>query len=266
MFFSLLAVFIIIGLYVLFLGDMVTQGLGDLPSARFLMDSWIMSGLLAVTPITTALGAMGTIIEDKKLLIFQDFAVAPISRNKVYAAYLASGLLVSLSLTILTFILAEGYILAYGGELLDAAAAGKTLLLILFATLTASVVMFYLVSWFKSSNAYSAASMITGTMIGFLTGIYIPIGVLPKAVQVAIKLFPPAHAAVLMRKVMLARPEQLAFAAAPAKALAAFRLELGIDFQLGDRLLTSLESVIYLALILLVFLILSLIRFRKKEK
>ena len=115
MFFSLLAVFIIIGLYVLFLGDMVTQGLGDLPSARFLMDSWIMSGLLAVTPITTALGAMGTIIEDKKLLIFQDFAVAPISRNKVYAAYLASGLLVSLSLTILTFILAEGYIVAYEG-------------------------------------------------------------------------------------------------------------------------------------------------------
>lgn len=266
MFFSLLAVFIIIGLYVLFLGDMVIQGMTDMPSARFLMDSWIMSGLLAVTPITTALGAMGTIVEDKKQKVFQDFAVAPISRNKVYAAYLFSGQLVSLFLTLLTFVLAEIYIVAYGGELLDLFTAAQVLLLILFFTLTASVVMFYLVSWFKSSNAYAAASMVTGTLIGFLTGIYIPIGVLPKAVQTIIKLFPPAHAAVLLRKLMLARPESLAFTGAPAEALAAFRLELGVDFQIESRLLGSLESFLYLGLVLLVFLALSLLKFKRKQK
>ena len=57
-FFSLLGVLIIIGLYVLFLGDIMVKDLGDLPGARFLMDSWIMSGLLAVTPVTTSLGQM----------------------------------------------------------------------------------------------------------------------------------------------------------------------------------------------------------------
>lgn len=38
-FFSLLAVFIIIGLYALFLGDVWTDSLSDLANARQLMDS-----------------------------------------------------------------------------------------------------------------------------------------------------------------------------------------------------------------------------------
>jgi len=55
-FFSLLAVFIIIGLYFLFLGDLLGKGLESYGATgvRFLMDSWIMAGLLSVTPITTS--------------------------------------------------------------------------------------------------------------------------------------------------------------------------------------------------------------------
>jgi multidrug/hemolysin transport system permease protein len=40
-FFSLLSVFVIIGLYVLFLGDMLVSGMKEVPGARFLMDSWL---------------------------------------------------------------------------------------------------------------------------------------------------------------------------------------------------------------------------------
>ena len=38
-FFSLLSVLIIIGLYVLFLGDLMEQSMPDAPGVRFLMDS-----------------------------------------------------------------------------------------------------------------------------------------------------------------------------------------------------------------------------------
>ena len=65
-FFSLLGVFIIIGLYALFLGDLMVKGMTGLKGSRFLMDSWIIAGILAVTPVTTSLGAMATMVEDKK--------------------------------------------------------------------------------------------------------------------------------------------------------------------------------------------------------
>ena len=48
-FFSLLAVFIVLGLYAAFLRSTLTRGLEHIPGAEFLMDSWTMAGLLAVT-------------------------------------------------------------------------------------------------------------------------------------------------------------------------------------------------------------------------
>ena len=151
-FFSLLSVFIIFGLYILFLGDMMVKSMGDLPGIRFLMNSWIMGGLLSVTPITTSLGAMGTIIEDKKSGIYRDFAISPLKKNMVVICYLLSGILISFMLSILTFMLAEVYIIMYGGRLLSFISIVKALIMIIFTNISSSIMMFYLVSWFRRSK------------------------------------------------------------------------------------------------------------------
>jgi multidrug/hemolysin transport system permease protein len=264
-FFSLLAVFVIIGLYVLFLGDMMVKNMKGLPGVRFLMDSWIMAGLLAVTPITTSLGAMASILVDKKYGMFKDFAASPLKRSTIAAGYILSGFLISLILTLLTFVLAEVYIVLYGGELLPVDAVLKVLSLIVFTTISSSIMMFYLVSWFKSVNAYSAASTVTGTLIGFLTGIYIPIGSLPGAVQTAIKLIPPSHAAVLLRRIMMEQAEKVTFAGAPAEMLEGFRLEIGLAFKVGDSILSPYMSLLYLLLFMVVFFMLTLVKITRKE-
>ncbi len=265
-FFSLLGVLIIIGLYVLFLGDIMVKDLGDLPGARFLMDSWIMSGLLAVTPVTTSLGAMGVVIEDKKYGMYKDFAASPIKRNVLYGGYLISGFLISLILSLVTFFLAEIYIVIYGGELLTAAAAGKALAMILLTTASSGIMMFYMVSWFKSVNTFSAASTVIGTLMGFLTGIYIPVGALPSSIQTVVKLFPPSHAAVLFRRIMMEQAERITFAGAPAENLEAFHLELGAAFQVGKKVLSPAASLIYILIFSGLFLILTMIKITRKER
>ncbi|HZJ58038.1 MAG TPA: ABC transporter permease [Clostridia bacterium] len=263
-FFSLLAVFIIIGLYVLFLGDMLINNMQEMPGARFLMDSWIMAGLIAVTPITTSLGAMSSIIVDKKYGMFKDFAASPIKRSSIALGYIASGFLISLILTLITYVLAEVYIIAFGGNLLPFTAMIKVLGMILFTTASSSIMMFYLVSLFKSINAFSAASTVVGTLIGFLTGIYIPVGSLPPAVQTAVKLFPPSHGAVILRRIMMGQAEKITFRGAPAAALDAFRLEMGASFRVGDIRLNSYASLLYMALFMAGFTVLALIRIKRK--
>ena len=68
-FFSLLAVIIILALYLLFLGDVWAQDLvkvvGAKESTKALVSSWIMAGILAITSITTVMGAFGTIVNDR---------------------------------------------------------------------------------------------------------------------------------------------------------------------------------------------------------
>ena len=109
-FFSLLGVFIIIGLYALFLGDLMVKGMTGMKGSRFLMDSWIIAGILAVTPVTTSLGAMATMVEDKNNHIYKDFLASPLKRSTLASGYIISGFLISLILTFITFILGEGYI------------------------------------------------------------------------------------------------------------------------------------------------------------
>ncbi len=243
----------------------MVKSMGDMTGIRFLMDSWIMAGLLAVTPITTSLGAMAVIVEDKKLNKYKDFAASPLRRSTITVSYIISGFLISLSLTLLTLVLAELYILLYGGELLNLIAALKVVALIFFTTAASSIMMFYLVSWFKSINAYSAASTIIGTLIGFLTGIYIPIGSLPAPVQTVIKLFPPSHAAVMLRRIMMHEAEKITFSGVPQETVEAFRLELGSAFKIGDSVIGTGFNIIYILVFMLVFFALSLMKITKKE-
>lgn len=264
-FFSLLGVFIIIGLYALFLGDMMVKGMTGLKGSRFLMDSWIIAGILAVTPVTTSLGAMATMVEDKNNNISKDFLASPLKRSTLASGYIISGFLISLILTFITFILGEGYIMLYGGELLSIEAMLKVILLIIFTTAASSFMMYYIVSWFKSINAFSTASSIVGTLIGFLTGIYIPIGSVPEAVQMVIKIFPPSHAAVLFRSVMMEQAEKITFADAPIAVLEEFQVNLGVVFKFGDTILSSNASILYIFIFMIIFFVLSITKISRKK-
>lgn len=141
-FFSLLAVFIIIGLYVLFLGDTVMADMEGVPAARFLMDSWIMAGLLAVTAVTTTMGAVGVVVEDRARGIAQDFQTSPIKRSTIVGGYLLSTLTVGVVMGLVALLLTELYIVANGGSILPIAGLVKVLGLILLSTTVSGAILF----------------------------------------------------------------------------------------------------------------------------
>lgn len=259
-FFSLLAVFIIIGLYVLFLGDLVLSDLDGVPSARFLMDSWIMAGLLAVTSVTTTLGAAGVVVDDQAKGIAKDFQTSPLKRTTLVGGYVVSIMVVGMVMTVVALLLAELYIVGSGGEFLPLAAFLKVLGLIVLSTLTSGSIVFFLVSFFRTQSAFGVASTVVGTLIGFLMGIYVPLGVLPSSVQLVVKLFPMSHAAVLFRQVFMQAPLAQAFAGAPGPAVDGFQTSLGVVFQFGGRTISPLTSIAVLAVTALLFFTLGVWR------
>jgi multidrug/hemolysin transport system permease protein len=264
-FFSLLAVFIIIGLYVLFLGNMLTSNMewmGD--SARFVMDSWIMAGLLAVTSLTTTMGAYGIMIEDKTKKVLKDFTASPVRRSALVGGYILSSFIIGVIMSVITFVLAEVYIVAYGGELMNLAGMLRVFLCILLSVLSSSAMVFFMVSFFKSTNAFATASTVIGTLVGFLTGIYIPIGSLPASVQTAIRIFPVSHAGALMRQIMMEAP--LKAAGLPAEAEEGFRLSMGVNYKFGDTILSSAASIVILLATAVVFYALALVNVSRKRK
>ena len=138
-FFSLLAVLIIIGLYVFFLGKNLTSALGDSVGAQYVMDSWIMSGVISVSGVTTTMGAFAVMIDDRANKILKDFTVSPIRSSRLAGAYILSSVVVGFIMSLVTFVLAEAYIFLNGGELLAPLAILKMLGLILLRLLKKSL-------------------------------------------------------------------------------------------------------------------------------
>lgn len=264
-FFSLMGVFVIIGLYLLFLGDVMRSSFHEIEDSGFLVDSWIMSGVIGVTPITTILAALGNMVEDRRRNIYKDFSASPIKRGTLAGGYIISSYIIGLIMTVITIILAEVYIIVNGGEVLPIINLIKIMGIIMAYSLWVTFTLYFFVSFLRSMNAYSAVATITGTLIGFLTGVYIPIGSLPSAIQTVIKIFPPSQAAMLIRQIMMEPAEVSAFQNIPPTYVEEFKLILGVIFKFGEREVTVWMTMLYLAVTGIIFFLLSLWKMSKKS-
>jgi len=264
-FFSLLGVFVIITLYLVFLGDVWSSNYPNVVGMRFAMDSWIMAGVLAITSFTTTMGAVGTMVEDKSKKIKKDFVASPLSHSSMTGGYILSTIVVGIIMSLVALVVAEIFIVIKGGSLLSLLDFLKLFGLILLATVANSAIVVFIVSFFDTLNAYGTASTLVGTLIGFLTGIYLPIGVFPPTVQWVIKLFPPSHAASLMRQVMMRAPVQKVFAGAPQQLLTDFKLQMGMELSFGNQIISPRISILILVGTAIVFYLLALWNLSRKK-
>lgn len=269
-FFSFLSVLIIVGLYALFLGDAQVKNLeatvGSVDGARFLVDSWIMAGIIAVNTVTITLGAFGIMVQDESKKIIKDFAVAPIKRSWLVASYVLSAWFIGIVITTVAFLVGELYIVLSGGELLPLGSMLQVLGIVALCVFSASSMVFLTVSFIKSDSAFSTLSTIIGTLIGFLAGIYIPIGVMPQAVQEVVKVIPITHGAVLLRQVFMERPINDVFAGAPTAAVGDYRSAMGIDMTLFGHTLSTGTMVLFLFVTGIVFFVLSVYRISRRNR
>ncbi len=265
-FFSLLSVIITFLLYLLFLGDVWSNGLPDVDGARAMMDSWIMAGLITIASVTTTLSAATTMVDDRARKIRKDFEASPISRSGLAGSYILSSFLVGVLMTLIQLVLAEVYIVMRGGELLSLVAFLKTFGIILLSVLGSTAFFIFLFTLLKTSAAVGTISTLVGTLIGFLTGIYIPIGQLPTAVQGIVKLLPVSHTAALLRQVMMENPIQKVFAGAPIEVMHEVLDGFGLQFSINGSVVPAYVSVIMIAASGVVFFALCVWGIMKKEK
>jgi multidrug/hemolysin transport system permease protein len=269
-FFSMLSVFIIIGMYAIFLGNTTVRSLENavgpgVSGVRWLVDSWIMAGILVVNTITVTLGMFGVMIEDETKKRMSGFLVAPISRGKLVAGYLIAANVVGFLLSILALVLAEVYIISGGGSLLSLSALLKVIGLIAYSVVSSSTLIFFCISFFRTASGFSTFSTILGTVIGFITGIYLPIGVLPDALQKVITFVPATHAAALMRQIIMEAPLAQVFNGAPAEISSEFSRVYGVRLFLNGNEIGPGVMLIVIGGAGLLFLALSVIRMTRRK-
>jgi len=273
-FFSLLSVLIIILLYALFLAKMQVNGITeairnaglvpDEDAIRFFVDSWIMGGILATGTVTTSLGAIGILVDDRHRGAARDFQVSPVRRSQLVAGYLLSTFLVSLVMSLIAFVIAEAYIVLSGGELLSLSGMLGTVGVLSLCILAFSALMCFLATFMKTPGAFGSFSTVVGTLLGFFMGIYVPIGVLPESIQVFMKVLPFNSAAVLLRQQFMTKPLALVFTGVPESFSTWYKEFYGVTMSLGDTAIPQWAILAFIGSFGAVFFLLAVLRLSRK--
>lgn len=267
-FFSLLGVLIVIGLYILFLGDTFTDGLKEFYKPENIMSGWIMAGLLAITSLTTTMGAFSTMIQDKEKKIFKDFYCAPISRSALSLGYIISSVIIGLLMTLLVFVIAIIYLAVNNIIVISFTMILKLIGVFLLNTCSNTAMALFIVSLLNTEN-FQCSFGNTSALIGFVTGIYLPVGQLPEYVQYIVKCFPTSHGAALFRQILMEDALNKGVSKMPneAKAVALKEVKniLGVTFKFGDTECATLVSVLVLVVALVLFSALSILNINRKK-
>ncbi|MBF4994357.1 ABC transporter permease [Arthrobacter gandavensis] len=270
-FFSLVSALVVFLLYTLFLGNLQTEGLGQsFPQAtedeiRGFVDSWMFAGILGITTITTALGAMVVFVEDSGSGRFQDFLVSPIRREKLILGYLLSAVLISMVMTALVLVVSLVYLFVVSGVTLAAVPLLKICGYLTLACFAFSALSAFAVSFIRTPGAYSALSTIVGTVLGFIAGSYIPVGNFPEGVRQFVSALPFLQSSMLVRQEMTAETLPAMTGDQPA-AIEELQGVFGITAQVGDWQVGACYVVFVLLAMTVVFTLAAAIRIRGRVR
>lgn len=261
-FFSLLSVFIIVGLYTLFLSENVSANLPEFEEREAFTFLWMYAGILAVTTATAPLGALGKFVEDQVSKKSEDLLITEISRSTLAYSYIYYSFIIGFIFT--SFLFIAGFIYTWISFDLILPLSLSLVGILLISTLMHTLIFYLIVAKLKTMSAFSGFSTLVGTLIGFLAGIYVPIGVLPSYLQKIIILFPTTQVTVLLRDVLMEDVLVPIQTLLPKSAYLEIVRTLGVQLKWNDSILSNSFSWAYLLIITFVLFVIVLIKNREK--
>lgn len=269
-FFSLLSVIIVVVLYAIFLQKMQIDAIEQVakvtPAMVTMVNEWLVAGLLSMIAVTSTLAAFGIAVKDIESKATADFLTAPVSRATIQFSYVANSFLIGIIYSLIAFIGCEIFIFSTGGSLLGFAEFAKVLAILLLSVSLASVVNVFLVLFVNTQNAFSTLGTLVGTVLGFLCGVYVPVGVLPSFAQNLVMYFPISHTTVLLRDAFMSNSLMTVFDGVPATDVEAYKINYGVVYDINGHLLSSTTSIIIILVTIVALSISSIMIFKKKNK
>ena len=281
-FFSMLAMLILVILMLVFLGKMNISEIVDLfaqfgvpeesikSSAEQYVLWWTVAGLLAVNTITIPLGGINTMINDVEEGRMASFLVSPASRLSIAVGYIGASWLATMFMDVLCLAASEAVVVAKGAELLTFGRHALVIAILALNSFLYSTLMYFVAQLVRTSGAWGGFGTIVSTLAGFLGGIYIPLGSLSDAVQTGMKCTPVLHSVAAMRQVMCDGSADKMFALLPAEVSSQVRDEyeliMGVRIAVGENTLSLGAELAIIAVCGIIILAAAVLLANRKRK
>ena len=261
---SFLAEFIVVGLYILFMRDNLINGFAGVENIDALLDVWMIAGVLGITPMTTTMGAYAIMVEDRAKKIARDFEVSPMHQSSLFLGYMLSAVIIGLLMSLLLLPVSVFYMHVRYDVWLPAVDLADLFYVLTLNTVASASMVLFLVSFIKTSNALAACCTIIGALIGFLTGIYLPMGNLPEGVGMMVKCFPVSHGVVLFRRMLTESLLADSFGSVGTEDAKQFIEYMGIRYYFDGHVFAEKNSLLLLMGTAVVFFVLTVVKMGKE--
>ncbi len=266
-FFSLLSTLIVICLMMFFLGDMNIESILNLleqfpgrtvaedeKNAELLVLSWTSAGIISINAVTVTLATYSGMIKDKVSGKLNALYTAPVGGITIAAGYVAAAWICSVFICIVTLLFTEVYGVLKGMSVYSVEAHLQILGLIMVNSFVFATLMYLLAMIAKTEAAWSGLGTVVGTLVGFLGGIYIPLGALSDTIGSLMKCTPVIYSTSMFRKAMNEAILDDIFTGIPEDVAREYRKVMGIDLEVFDRILTLRDEWMFLLICGIIFL------------
>ncbi|MCD7949781.1 MAG: ABC transporter permease [Erysipelotrichaceae bacterium] len=269
-FFSLLSMLIIIFLMTFFLGDVnvnsIIDGLSQLPNrntvtdktnAELLIYLWSGAGILSINSITVTISVYSALVRDKVSAKISSIYTSPMSRTMIALSYIVSAWIASVFVCFVTLIVFEMIGLTKGLSLFSFITHLKIIGLILINSLTYTSLMYFIVQFVKSEGAWSGIGTVISTLVGFLGGIYVPIGSLSSVIVNLIQCTPVIYGTAMFREVMCEDIMNTLFDGVSSDIVSIYSQTMGIQLTLFNQEMTLSMELCIMLICAILFMLLS---------
>ncbi|MDE6583105.1 MAG: ABC transporter permease [Clostridia bacterium] len=206
-FVSLITPLILVFLFLTFLRQVYETSLIEcLPEGFTLSDrlvnaftgGWLFSSIMTTSCITVSF-CSNLLVNDKINKVYNDFQIAPIKKSTVQISYAISNFITTFIVCFVVLVLSMIYLAIVGWYLsfLDLVLIlVNMILLIMFGTLLATIIGFFI----SSQGAQSAVCTLVSSMYGFICGAYMPIASFGNGMKYFVSFIPGTYSTVLFRQ------------------------------------------------------------------
>ncbi len=267
-FFSLLSMIIVICLMTFFLGDMNIESIKNLllqfpgrdavadeKNAELLVFVWTCAGIISINAVTVTMAVYSVMIKDRASGRINAIYTSPMSRTAIAGGYIASSFIASVCVCVLTLFAIELIGVQKGMTFFPAVIHIRLFGMIAMNSFTYAAFMYLMVLLAKTEGAWSGMGTVIGTLVGFLGGIYIPVGALSETVGSIIKCTPVIYGTAMFRTVMTEDILAKTFQGLPDEVIAEYCDVMGISLKLFGKEIGTLEEWLILLLCGIIFLI-----------
>ena len=202
------------------------------------------------------------------MALLKIFLVTSVSYIEIVYSYFFAAFIVSMVITLFVYLGIELFFVAVYQDVSSISTVLFSIFIIFCSNIISSLLMLFVAQMIRSFTSFSTFETIYGVVIGFFTGVYIPIGYYPRIIRNIFFYFPLCQTTSLLRNVQTDMITSIILNSYPKEQHKLLYEIFGIHLSFNNQTFSTMGqlSMIFVVIILLNLLLIFLIDIKRNYK